>query len=135
MEIYHLKDNIKVFCVRAKSFPDGIMQAHDTLYSLVTFSSQRRHFGISQPVNGVIVYIAAAEELHGGEAEKFGCETFVVKSGNYISRLIKDYANNIRQVNATFQKFIARPDIDPKGCCVEWYLNEKDVRCMVRLTK
>ncbi len=135
MEKYHLKDDVKLFCVPAKSFPDGIMEAHNKVHALVPFSNNRRYFGISYPVNGVIVYKAAAEELHEGEAEKFGCDTFVVKSGNYISRLIKDYANNIRHIDSTFQKFIARPDIDPNGCCVEWYINEKDVRCMVRLIR
>lgn len=133
METYHMKNDIKLFCVAAKSFPDGIMEAHEKLHSLIPFSQNRKYFGISHPVNGVIVYKAAAEELHDGEAEKLECETFVLKRGAYVSAVIQDYANNLQQIDKTFQKFIARADIDPNGCCVEWYINEKDVRCMVRL--
>ncbi len=36
-------------------------------------------------------------------------------------------------IGNTFQQMIARPDIDPEGYCVEWYLSDKDVQCMVRL--
>jgi hypothetical protein len=28
---------------------------------------------------------------------------------------------------------LTQPNIDPNGYCLEWYLNGKDVRCMVRL--
>ena len=31
------------------------------------------------------------------------------------------------------QMLISQPDIDPNGYCLEWYLNDMDVRCMVRL--
>jgi len=40
---------------------------------------------------------------------------------------------NIPAIGETFQKIIADPRIDPQGVCVEWYFNNKDVRCMVRM--
>ena len=135
MKKYFLNKDVKVFYVTAKSFPEGIPEAHEKLHTLVPYSNNRRYYGISYPINGVIVYKAAAEELHDGEAEKFKCETFVLKSGNYISEIVTDYANDLQRVNKIFDEFIHRPDIDPNGCCVERYVNEKDVQCMVRLKK
>jgi hypothetical protein len=40
---------------------------------------------------------------------------------------------NIPKVKETFQKLLAQPDVDPNGYCLEWYLNDKDMKCMVKL--
>jgi hypothetical protein len=133
MEKFTLDKNIKVFCVSAKSFPDGAMDAHQKLHSIVPFTGNRRYFGISHPENGVIGYKAAAEELVDGEAEKFGLEPFVIKSGEFISITIPDYAKDVQSIRRTFKELLASPGIDPDGYCLEWYLNDTDVRCMVPL--
>jgi len=136
MEIFTLEDDIKVFCETAKSFPDGILKAHQELESILTCSKQRRYFGISsRNAKGIIIYDAAAEEIYQGEAEELGCEKFMIQSGQYISMMIEDYINDITAIAKAFQLLITYPGIDPEGYCIEWYLNEKDVRCMVRLVK
>ena len=135
MEKILVEKEIKVFCVTAKSYPEGIMDAHAALNSLVPFSAERRYFGISRPEKLHIIYKAAAEETYNGESKKLGCESFVIKSGQYISIFIKDYLKDIQSIGKAFEKLIVRPDIDPDGYCVEWYINEKDVRCMVRLIR
>jgi len=134
MEKFRLEDDIKVFCETAKSFPEGIMEARKELESILTCYKQRRYFGISsRNAKGIIIYDAAAEEIYQGEAEELGCEKFVIRSGQYISILIEDYINDIAAIAKAFQLLIAYPGIDSEGYCIEWYLNEKDVRCMVRL--
>ena len=136
MEKYTLEKDVKVFCVTAKSFPEGIMEAHQKLHSLVPFSDERRYFGISRPEqeeDGKIVYKAAAEELEPGEKEKYNCEPFIIKRGQYISQTVKDYMKAPQNIGLTFQELTSSPDIDPNGYCVEWYLDQNDVRCMVRL--
>jgi len=136
MEKFTIEEDIKVFCEPAKSFPGGIIEAHKELHSIITSSAERRYFGISRPdAKGIIIYDAAAEEIYQGEAEELGCEKFVIQSGQYISLLIEDYVNDITTIAKAFQLLISYPGIDPEGYCIEWYLNEKDVRCMVRLVK
>src|SRR5665648_181562 len=136
MEKFTIEEDIKVFCETAKSFPEGIVEAHKELESILSCSKQRRYFGISsRNAKGIVNYDAAAEEIYQGEAEELGCEKFVIQSGQYISILIEDYINDITSIAKAFQLLIAYPGIDPDGYCVEWYLNEKDVRCMVRLVK
>ena len=134
MEKFTLEDDIKVFCETAKSFPDGIMEAHKELESIISCSKQRRYFGISsRNSKGIITYDAAAEEIYQGEAEELGCEKFVIESGQYISLLIENYVSDVSAIVKAFQLLMAYPGIDPQGYCIEWYLNENDVMCMVRL--
>lgn len=134
MEIFTLDNDIKVFCETAISFPDGILNAHKELQAIVPFSEERRYFGISRPdEKGVVVYMAATEEIYQGEAEELGCETFVIESGQYISLLIHDYIKDLQNIARAFQLLTAHPNIDPEGYCIEFYINKKDVRCMIKL--
>jgi hypothetical protein len=134
MEKYFLNDDIKVFYVTASSFPDGIMEAYKKLQSIVP-AKDRKLYGISYPQNGKIVYKAAAKEAYEGEAEKHGCETFVIPRGEYISELLTDWRKNEAVIGETFKKLLAQQGIDKNGFCLEEYLNENDVRCMVPLKK
>jgi len=134
MESIFLKQDIKVFYVTATSFPNGVMEAHKKLHSLIGSPVGRKFFGISHPETpSKIIYKAAVEESYPGEGEKLGCETFVIKKGQYISIYIKDFMKDIPKIGQSFQELLADERIDPKGCCVEEYINDKDVRCMVRL--
>ena len=134
METINLDKDINVLCVTAKSFPDGIMEAFDQLYSIVPVAEKGRQFGISRPSEGgKIVYKAAMEEMRDGEAERLGCEPFVIKKGKYLFIDRTDFMKDLQGIGNAFQMLISQPDIDPNGYCLEWYLNDKDVRCMVRL--
>jgi hypothetical protein len=81
----------------------------------------------------VIIYKAAVEEYSEGEAEKLHLERFILKKGNYISIDIINYMEDIPAIGKAFQELLKDPRIDPNGICAEWYLNEKDVKCMIRL--
>ena len=133
MENFILEEDIKVFCITAVSFPDGVKSAHETLHSLVPFSAERKYFGLSRPENGVIIYKAAAEEKKAGEGESLGCETIVIKSGKYICITVLDFMNDIEAIGKAFRELLTSPHIDPEGYCVEWYLDMKDVKCMIRI--
>lgn len=133
MEKIKLEKDIKVFYIQADSFPDGIKAAFKKLESMFNKNINRRCFGISRPENNKIIYKAAAEELKKGEAEKLNCKTLVIKKGDYICITIKDFINNIEMIGESFSKLCSNPDIDPDSYCVEWYFNDKDVKCMIRL--
>lgn len=136
MEKYHLPEDISAMYITASSFPDGVLAAHQQLHSLVprSESDNRKYFGISFPNHeGTIIYKAAAEELNDGEAESLGLETYLIKKGEYISIDISDFMNNIPSIGKAFEELIADPHIDPDGACVEWYMNDNDMKCMVRL--
>src|SRR5262245_60516459 len=126
--------DIKVMYVTADSFPEGIGAAHGQLHAKVPFSTDRKYFGLLRPENGgTIVYRAAAEELEPGEAEHFHCETLVLKKGTYILTKVHDYMNKLSSLSEIFDELLSHEGIDPEGYCVEWYLSDRDVNCMVRL--
>jgi hypothetical protein len=134
METITFNKDIKVFYITAKSFPDGVLEAHQKLHALIPFSTERKYFGLSRPENGgQIIYKAAAEELQPGEGEKLNCETLVLKKGDYLSVTIHDYMKDIPSIGKTFEKLTTQPGIDPQGYCVEWYISDKDLQCMIRL--
>ena len=133
METITFDNDITVFYVQAKSFPDDIMYAHKKLRALVPFSTNRKYFGISRPETDGIVYKAAAEEIRPNEAMDLNLDTVVLKKGKYISLTIKDYAKDIQSIDRAFKELLSCPGLDPQGYCVEWYVNDADVKCMIRL--
>lgn len=134
MEKFNLKDDIPALYVKAESFPNGIKAAHEKLHQLLGDVKDRRFFGISNPENAKgIVYRAAVEEAYPGEAEKYGCEKFIIRKGAYISELLTDWQKDETVVARTFQQLLDHPGIDHNGYCLEMYLNEKDMRCLVSL--
>ena len=75
MERYNLPEDIDVFYITAKSFPQGIADAHKKLQALFASTTGRKFFGISFPDRkGVIAYKAAAQSEHPEEGSTFGCE-------------------------------------------------------------
>ncbi len=133
MNIESITNDIKLICVPAKSFPDGILDAHMHIHKLVANPEERTFFGISRPEKDTIIYKAAVEEIYPGEAEKLNCETIILLKGNYVSTEINDFMSKPQIIGQTFQKMLERTDLDPNGYCVEEYLNDKDVKCMIRL--
>lgn len=133
METIKFDQDIKVMYVEATSFPDGALAAHQKLHSYFPFTTERRYFGLSRPESGVIRYKAAAEIMESGEAEKYGLQTIVLKKGDYHALTLRDYMKDIPSIQRTFSQLTALPDIDPEGYCVEQYIGQNDMLCMVRI--
>ncbi|MBX9850130.1 MAG: hypothetical protein K2X86_00055 [Cytophagaceae bacterium] len=56
METYNLKDDVNVLYVKAKKFPEGIMQAFKTLENLDPSICERPFYGISyEDKNGKVI--------------------------------------------------------------------------------
>jgi hypothetical protein len=89
MEKYYIDKDIKVFYVTATSFPEGVGGAFQKLLSFLPKPNERVLYAISFPnEKGEIIYKAAVEESFWGEGEQNGCETYVIKKGEYWSELI-----------------------------------------------
>lgn len=132
MEQTTLTEDILVYCITATSFPDGILQAHQSLHALVPFDPQRKYFGLSWPDGEGIIYKAAAAELHEGELSQHNLETKLIESGNYLYIDIPDFMKNTQAIGIAFDELIHNDDIAPDGFCIEWYKQDDLCRCMVR---
>jgi len=132
METYNLEHDIKVFCVTADSFPNGVQAAYDKLYAKAG-QEGRTIYGLSKPDNNQIVYKAAATEKFDGEGEQLGLETFIIPKGEYVTETIYDWKNNMQKFGPTFMALLANSRLDWSSWCIEWYKNDDEVLCMVKL--
>lgn len=134
MQEFQILKDIQLWCVVATSFPQGVLRAHETLRALLPAQDERKFYGISCPNReGSIVYKAGVEHKADDKADLLKCESLVLKKGIYIGTVIQNFHSNVQQIGEVFQELIANPLIDPEGFCVEVYLNETDVQCMIRL--
>jgi hypothetical protein len=132
MEVYQLSTDIRVFCVRAKSFPNDIGQAFGALIRLLPSTDGRTFFGVSrQDEKRHMVYDAAVLESFEGEGKKYGCETFIIKKGSYLTETLRSWKKTEGSIGLTFRK-LADARKDTVFPCVDWYQGD-DVLCMVRI--
>ncbi|MEO6454050.1 MAG: hypothetical protein ABIN97_08265 [Ginsengibacter sp.] len=133
MKEYLLKDDIKVFCVTAKSFPDGVQQAFITLEKMLS-KEGRTFYGISHGTpSGEIIYKAAVTEKYEGEGKEYDFESYIIPMGKYITETIRDFMNNMNRFGEIFKEMLAHPQLDKSSACVEWYKTDSEVMCMVKL--
>lgn len=132
IEQIQIEKDIQVCRLKASSFPEGVLAAHQALHARFPFSPDRNYFGISRPENGTICYWSATEEQITASLLAEGYEAFIIPAGNYVSILIKDFMKNPMVIGEAFQELIHLPGIDPDGYCIEWYKGMDDVVCMVR---
>jgi hypothetical protein len=133
-ETVYTMQEIPICLKKASSFPDGILEAHQSLHKLIKIHGRRRFFGLSRgDRNNQIQYWAGCEALSSGEAEQLKLEKATIKAGQYIAIEIKNFRTDIPAIGEAFRVLLGDGRIDQTGYCIEEYFNETDVRCMVRL--
>lgn len=134
MDIYDLKSDIQVFGITIANFPAGIEAAFQKLSNMLPSTKDREFYGISQPnQSGTIIYKAMVNALYSNEGAQYGCESFVIKQGSYLSEKITHFRSNPLLIGKAFQAILKDPRIDHKGYCLEIYRGDDDVLCMVPL--
>lgn len=133
MENVTIENDITVFYITADSFPDGIQDVHARLHSLVADGRERTTFGISRPENGTIIYRVGFEEKYDSEGALFDCATLVLKKGTYSCIRVMDFMKDPVSIKNAFTTLLSQPNLDKEGYCVERYINDRDVDCMIRM--
>ncbi len=116
-------------CIRAHSFPTGVMAAHNKLKMLLGEIEKPKIYGRSRPEKGQIVYYAAAEKESVNPESKSEFTDITLPCGTYVAVDIIDFMENISAIGNTFQKLLQKPDLDPNGYCVEYYNTDRDAWC------
>lgn len=133
MNLVKIDNDIHVFYVEAYSFPEGITDAYERLSLIAPWWKDRRYFWLSWPENWVIKYKAAAQEKFAWEWAGLGCKNFTIRKGDYLSVNVIDYKSKIPLISDIFQELTSQVWIDPNWYCLEFFLNENDIMCMVPL--
>ena len=133
MEKYTFQNDLKVFGVQVKTFPNGIGEAFDGLVKMLPGGFDRSYYGISYMSNdGAMVYIAAAIEKQEGEAEKYNCERYIIEKGEYLAITVNDWRSKTDCIKDVFHEIIKDNRIDKTRPAIEWYKDEKEMICMVK---
>ena len=134
-DVLNIEFWINVFYIEAIDFPTGITESYQKLWEITGFKFDRRFFGISYMwEDSKIRYLASAEELTEWEWEILWADwTFYIKPWNYRYIDLADYRNDIALIKKTFDTLLKEPDIDSNWYCLEMFLNENDLRCLVLL--
>lgn len=133
MEKIKVQEDIKVIGFQVKDFPNGIGETFDKLVAMMPEGKNRPYYGISRMANNGMYYFAATPEKSADEAKKYKLETDRVEKGEYLTEIVKDWTTKTDNINGIFKKMLEDPRADNTKPCVEWYKNEKEMLCMVRV--
>jgi hypothetical protein len=136
MESFQLRNDITVFGFEVKTFPDGIGDAFDSLVNKVPDGFGRDYYGISfRDSENKMVYLATAVEKEFGEAEKYQCERYTIKKGDYVTETVWDWRKKTDLIKYVFERLFNSVQGNPTGPCIEWYKDNNEMLCMVRLAQ
>jgi predicted transcriptional regulator YdeE len=133
MEKYTLQNDLKVFGVQVKTFPNGIGEAFEALVKMLPGGFDRPYYGISyMSKDGKMIYIAAAIEKQEGEAEKYNCERYTIEKGEYLVITVNDWRSKTDCIKDVFHEILNDSHVDKTKPAIEWYKDEKEMICMVK---
>ena len=136
MEKVHLNKDITVFGFEVKTFPNGIGDAFDKLVKKVPEGFGRDYYGISfRDADNNMVYLATALEKEHGEAEKYECDRYTIKKGEYVAETVWDWHKKTDLIKHVFERMFNSIQGTPTGPCIEWYKDNNEMLCMVRLAQ
>ena len=131
MEIYYQTEDLTVFGVQVKTFPDGIKEAFDGLMS--SFGNNRSYYGISWlDENDSVQYYAMAPETFKGEANKYQYEKLTITKGGYYTETIYNWLSKLDSIKETIHGLMPNNRPDKNNPCVEWYKSEDEMLCMIK---
>jgi hypothetical protein len=133
MEKQKFENDIKVFGIEVKTFPNGIGDAFEELVKKTgADAGQRNYYGISEFKNGKIVYYATAEEKQEGEAQRYNYEPYLIEKGEYFAEPLKNWRDKTDCIKDVFMEMMKSDSVDKQKPCVEWYKNDKEMLCMMK---
>lgn len=131
MENINLQNDLKVFGVQVKDFPEGIGEAFDALVQMLG-GFNRSFYGISKFYNGKMLYYATAEETYHGEAEKYNGHGYIIEQGEYLTETINNWRNKTNCIKDVFEEMGRDNSVDKTKPAIEWYKNDDEMLCMVK---
>jgi hypothetical protein len=133
MEKYIISKDLHVFGFVVDTFPQGIDEAFQSLVNSVPGGFTRSFYGISKMERDHMIYIAAAEEIEPEEASKNKYQRYCIDKGEYLTVTIRDWRNKTGTINGVFQRMMQDHRIDRSKPCVEWYKDNSEMVCMVKM--
>lgn len=132
MEIKIIADDIHVFGHVVPDFPSGVAAAFDAMVRKLPGGFDRDFYGISAMRDGKMQYVAAAAARKPDEGEIFGYQHFAIEKGEYLAIPLENWREKTQCINDTFHTLTEDPTADLAKPCVEWYVNDETMWCLVK---
>ncbi|MEP7277736.1 MAG: DinB family protein [Bacteroidota bacterium] len=134
MEIYTQTHDCKVFGSLVPGFPAGIEAAFIALIELLRGDKDRAYYGISWgDGKGGIHYRAMTAEKFPGEAQQYGLETAIIQQGAYLIEPVTGWRKKTACIKDVCHLIIEDERSDKTMPCIEWYKNDDEMVCMVKI--
>lgn len=133
MEVKTIAGNVKVFGFPVKTFPHGIEAAFDGLVKMLPPGDARYFYGISECIGEGILYKAAALETYDGEAAKYGCDSYMIEKGDYLTVTLTEWRHKTDQIKTLLDALLKDERSDSTRPCIEIYKSDVEMECMVRM--
>ena len=134
MEKFSFDNDIKVFGLQLKTFPSGIDEAFDELIKTTGDSAgARNYYGISDYIDGKMVYYATAEQKFTNEAKKYNYEELMIENGEYLGDAIYEWRSKTECIKEVFDKIIKDDRVNTTKPAIEWYKDDNEMICLVKI--
>lgn len=134
MDVYKLKDDLRLFYVTARSFPYGMAAAFATLENRLRVCRGRVFLGlVDTDAQGTTTYRAAATQAYPGERPRHPIGTFVLPRGEYWGKTIPPGHDRQTHTAPAFAALRGNPRVDAGFPAVEWYGDCGTITCMLRM--
>jgi hypothetical protein len=131
METFTLPHAIPVAGFQVESFPLGISDAFEELASLLPKRKDQSYYGITKmDANGTKYFVAAANV---SIEEHTKLRQLLIADGVYRVRVVRDWQRNLSAIPHIFHELLQQKDVEHGAPCVEWYKDDKEMLCMVKL--
>lgn len=118
---------------QAKSFPDGIREAWQTLEGRLGSRRGRKFYGVTEPGERGLVYFAGVEPLDQGEVDSLGFPVHRIEAGRFARVKLLDWPTRIDQIPRIFEELFETHTPHPSHRALEYYRSQKELHLMMQL--
>ena len=130
--------NIKEYRIEAdlvlfyeEAFAEDATHAFVKLKEKLGTEKERKFYGITSNVEGVLTFRAAVEEITPGEGDACHCPYFVIPAGKYLS-VILDRKDLAVDANDAFDALRHHPLADDSEITIEFYKSVTKLVCLIK---
>ena len=155
IERYEIPEDIVTFYVAADPFLAGIQQSYNRLEEIVlSFNKEENSnyqpeksadtavyrtglenwevYGVTETLDGKVVYRACAAERYPGEGRKYELPVYIIPKGTYLSMNIENWQAKTMEIGSYFHQLFQHPDVKEHSVCLEYYESADEMQIMVQ---
>lgn len=133
IESYVIASPILLWIFPAENFGEGIAQSFVQLANNLGHQGEKRDcYGIVTKEEEAMVYYAGMSPLPADNDRPNTLKTYEILAGSYAMIRISDWNQNLLHIGPTFDQILKSGLVNPSSPCIEYYISENELYCMVQ---